>query len=173
MTEYQSIELLIKAEPHILKIEPAEQWKSLDINPLIFCSESRDYAMDYIEGLKYFLNLPYIIDDFDSHNVRNEWKTDMFYKYGIKSYEYLNTNVLKGANSNVVNHCISEAINSKTYVGSNNEEFEKRIKELSELNQQLSKATHLDCSTPIDLIKTLKQKVYCLLEFLSCQTPIY
>ncbi len=161
-----SIERLLKDE-HILKFEPAEKWQSFKINPKLF-RRNQDFIEMCAESAFEFLRAPYIIDDFKDHLERSKWKYETSEKYGPAALQFLQENALRGQNYMCVNSCL--IYKEEDYVGNNSKRFNQLRAELSETYGMLVREER--ASTPIELVKNLKQKTYAWLKFLSEQRVI-
>lgn len=170
MSDYRTLREIIEKDPHVVRVELGEPWKFLIINNALFRS-NKDTVLLYFINLQKFLGLPYIVDDFENHGLRELWRLqEVPRKYDKDVQEFLRNNSLRTASYMVVNHC-TDVINPDNYVGTNKEMFESKLKEMLDGISQIREVTKGDRPTPVTLVKSLKQIVYSLLEFLSYQSP--
>lgn len=168
MGNYSEIEKILLQDPHVIRIEPAEEWEFHNINCSIF-KNHQEIVKSYLCSLQNFLKRPYIIDDFTKHPMREKWRyIEVPQKYDRRVSEYLKHNALRWKNMLAAFHCI-DVINKDNYCGTNTEQFQKILDELKEACRTVGLQTDV---TPIEVVKSLKQKVYSLMEFLSNQSPL-
>tara|TARA_Y100000310_G_scaffold317192_1_gene369779 strand:+ start:514 stop:1023 length:510 start_codon:yes stop_codon:yes gene_type:complete len=165
----ESIEDLLRSDPHVVSIESEGTWNYKEVNPFLF-KERTDWAKDYIEDLWRFLDRPYIVDDFGDHAIRTKWKhIDVKELYGQDAVDFLQSNALRTMNYAFVNGCLIDVINIDNYCGTNPDGFEDSVSKVRSSCDKL--IDDKSDSTPIELVKDFKQDIYNLLDFLSYQSP--
>ena len=68
----ESIENILRKDPHVLLIESGGAWGHKEIDPSLF-KDRKKLAKDYIEDLWRFLERPYIVDDFHYRHFDKEF----------------------------------------------------------------------------------------------------
>lgn len=165
MEEVKSMREILEKEEHIVEIIPGENWEFHDIDYSSF--EVDDY---FLEILQDFLKGPYIVDDFDNHRERMKWRKEMESKY--KEFaDYYRTNSLKyqsvikitDSDGSVLNYLFKEP-----YTGEEKENMESLKNKITDLYISLNEYDALgSIEKKIEYVKTLKERAYEFLEFLS------
>jgi len=162
------IEKILLQDSHIVTIEHAEGYAFLHIDSSLF-EKKRDTIEEYVKDLQAFLAMPYIVDKFTNHPLRSRWKlVDAPKRYGQEVLDFLQNNALRAMMFMTAYHC-TDYVNPANYIGKNKEEFGRKFDDLLDTYAGLTK--QLGDVAPIEKVKSLKQKVYTLLEFLSQQSP--
>ena len=95
----RQLEELLRADPHIVLVEQAEEWDipTIDMAGLVD-STYGERATQVIENLQRYLQLGYIIDTFQSHHERVNWRRYFIQQHKIEegeSYHEISTTALR------------------------------------------------------------------------------
>lgn len=158
------IERILLEDPHITAIHK-DEWDIPEIDYSNWAMGDSKYAQGSSDILKRYLGMPYIEDDFDNHELRREWRTELEHKYSWFK-DYYEANSIRSAKLGAVSITLEALEDDYIYIGNNPEEFYKAIKQARELCKTIKKQ---DSTTPdrIKQIKELKKSVYNVLEVLA------
>lgn len=159
------IEEILKQDPHIKAIHPAEEWDIPEIDYSLFKKENREIQREAIKRLKDYLNGPYIVDDFADHGQRRDWKGQLKETY-TGFYDYYKNNAIK---INSV-HAVRSAMNilRDDYKDENPQEFQMLTEKV--INMTFINFEQYDSKSnqeKIEFAKQVKAEVYKVLKFLS------
>ena len=167
-TMAKNIEQVLEAEEHIVRIEPAEQWDFPDVDYSKFGDVPQKRLEPLIKSLEKNLSAPYIIDDFQDHKERREWKDYIRQKHGGSAAACLEHNSLR---RNIVWQMMSViAVLNEKYSGKDSREFKAFTRRT--IRGYYGNIRFYDRKTPeqkIELIKSLKKDIYAVLQKLAKQ----
>ena len=162
----KSVEQILEAEEHIIRIEPGERWDFPDIDYSNFEVVHRGAIESLMTNMRKALSAPYIIDDFQDHEERRVWRKDKEQTHGKPAVAYLANNSLR---RNVIFRIMSTlAVLKERYSGKDSDEFKASTR--NTLRQYNYALRFYDQKTPeqkIDLVKALKRDTYAILQKLS------
>ena len=164
----EDLEAILRQDPHVVEIHPAEEWDMPKIDYPLFKVEEREFIGEVIDRLGIFLNGPYIVDDFGNHSERREWAKQLESKYD-GFYDYYRSNALK-LNSTV--QVIQSVMNhlEQYYTGRNSEKFQRATEDVRKAAWIHSSDYDLkSVQEKIEFVKQVKGKVYEVLKSLSVQ----
>ena len=162
------IERILLADPHVVAIHPAEEWKIPEIDASLW-NTGAEKGSDVVQGIVQYLNEKYIEDDFgNNHTARRKWRMQLWKHPGLN--EYYQSQALKYGRLQAVE--LQLFMIEEVYSGGKREELAQKIKEVRGLLFK-GKGTYnsLTSSGKIDYIKSIKAKLYDVLICLSQQTP--
>ena len=73
MQTNKSLEQKLSFDPHFVAIEPAENWRQIDVDYKLF-KETNISLRDTVTRLVNKLNCHYAIDNFEDHKKRSKWR---------------------------------------------------------------------------------------------------
>lgn len=163
------IEDIVRSDPHVKKIIPAENWPLSEVDYSRFTSDSKDFVKAMVCFMVRFLSSKYILDDFSDPHDRQNWRIGMDKMHGRTFWDFYEHNGLKTkmfAQLTTEYSSIADVLEG-CYVGENKEKFGflKKLLKHADLDQ-----SSYDAMSPLEKIsyvKKLKQKAYLFLRFLS------
>ena len=200
----ERLEELLRPDPHIVLVEQAEQWNvpEVDIARLVDDSTGPEFNNGFMRTLTQYLDLPYIIDDFQNPRERRAWEEAFLDAYYPK--EHLGTlcddsenddltqrDIIRGQlretalRQNMITRLIGQIgeLNS-SYQGPNQERlytlcgtFLKNVEYCSVVARDVERGLVKKCDLlePMEKYawaKQMKQQVYDILVFLGEQTAV-
>lgn len=163
----QSIEEIVRADPHIINIIPSE-YSSFPFIMDDLWNDERKIADRLIKMVQTYLLLPYIVDDFESkHRERRVWRLEREKEHqGFE--EYYSKNALKWNKYAAAQTAIGLLLT--VYAGPNKEQaaaYKTFFQEKSD--EDYNKKTTRE---KVVWIMEKKRQMYAMLEFLSQETKL-
>jgi hypothetical protein len=170
----QTIEEILKADPNVIRIEPAEDFDIPSLDELSdefsekLKSEKRCNHKYHYKKLIELLEAPYIIDNFPSttegHYERSDWK-HIFYADQPEVETFLQNNALREAYTLLV-EMGCEALQEQ-YTGKNKETFTTLTQScIDYFRNEMKDYDEKPRETKVEMVKEFKQRAYKVLQHL-------
>ncbi len=167
----QDMERILMEDPHIVRIHPAEIWKSLDISLELWEEPTRESKEKCLKIIKEFLGYPYIEDDFGKdHLQRRDWWERKVKEHGEAFGHFVDKNALRAGYAYFMLGSQFLGIN-QNYIGTNPQKYQEVLGEVFKGLPDKSIYHLMPTYMKIEVMKDFKLRVYNILEFLSIQSP--
>ncbi|HII16309.1 TPA: response regulator [Candidatus Woesearchaeota archaeon] len=160
LPDKDTIERLIRNEPHVEGIIPAEDWAMPKISYGLFGKEGKK-AKEYVTEILFLLRLPYLIDNFgENHQARREWGGNMARRFFWATDSPVLANAMRFNKyfgiAGVLKHL------NEWYLGSNKEEAKEEIKTFETMLTMYK--NELSSDQQLNAAKQMKQQAYNILQ---------
>lgn len=167
----KTIEDILRNEPHILQIIPAQKQTEYAVDYTAFIPTQKRDVEFVIRVLTDYLKSPSIVDDFKDHDERRIWRDIMRQKYGKEFGTYYDENNLRMNNTATISLNLEYFFRKRQpYTGYNKETFYQLTENV--INACHPKGGYAAQTTPekLDIVAKIKQEIQALLDFLPKQT---
>lgn len=160
-----SIETILKKDPHIVEIVPGEVVEFTRIDSSGFNDDKEDAQYLVENCLEKFVASPCIVDNFENHSQRREWIPQMCQTYGKEVYQFYNSNCLR---VNVFRSVASTAMLFYViYEGKEKDTFRKLAKNVMDSCNSGGNYDKFTIAEKLAFVKNIKKQIIPLIDFLA------